>query len=374
MKRMGIRIAVLSGLVSLLCACEKKPLPAEGENSTPEFYLDAQVNGERVYLIAGEENYFMYSSHYLDTNRVYVLSANLRQTNCNTPCGYAITVLINDKKTSDENEPIAIHETLKTGLYAYNDQFLPPLFYKAVLKPLRRESAAENYRWVLDGQEINAYSTSTVLERGKTFTPTLYFEDAEGCSAEHSKHYRVGNPLQSLIEVQKEGLPDVLMYSFSSSVKGSPPYQYTWQFGDGTPASHSENPFHAYKNQGFYNAKLSIVDANHDTCVSFYQVPAFVDPRCEANFTTTFLPLPNTKAYSSVTVMLRHPDGRTFSSKVLGQSTDDYFEILEVSDYELNNQNESTKKIKIRFHCTVQNGADQIKIKNAEAVLAVSFK
>ncbi|MCU0359796.1 MAG: PKD domain-containing protein [Bacteroidia bacterium] len=374
MKRIGVRIAVVLGLIGLLWACEKKSLPAKTENSKPEFYFDAQVNGERVYLVAGEESYFMYSSYYLDTNRVYVLSANLRQTNCNTQCGYAITVLINDKKTSEENEPIAIHEALKTGLYAYNDQLLPPLFYKAVLKPLRKESAAENFRWVLDDKVINAYSTSTVLESGKTFTPTLYFEDAEGCSASHSKQYRVGNPLQSLIEVQKEGLPDVLMYSFSSSVKGSPPYQYTWQFGDGTPASHSENPFHSYKNQGFFNAKLSIVDANHDTCVSFYQVPAFVDPRCEANFTTTFMPLPNTKAYSAVTVMLTHPDGRTYSSKVLGQSADERFEILEVSDYELNSKNEKTKKIKIRFNCTVQNGADQLKITTAEAVLAVSFK
>jgi hypothetical protein len=374
MKKSGIRTLAVTGLLSLLYACEKKPLPEQLENNKPEFYLDALVAGEKVYLGAGEENYFMYSSYYHDTNQVFVLKADLRQSNCNTNCGYALTVLINDSKTSAANELIDINTALQTRPYVYNDNLLPPLLYQAVLKPLRNESSAENYRWVLNGHEINSYTASTVVESGKYFNPALYFEDAEGCNASHGKQYRVGNPLQTIIEVQKEGMPDVLMYSFSATTKGAPPYHYTWQFGDGTSSSSSEYPFHTYKSQGFFIAKLTQTDANRDTCVSFYQVPAFIDPKCEANFTTSFTPIPNTKGFSAITVLLTHPDGRVFSSQELSQSSEDNFEILEILDYQVNSNNNLTKKIKIRFNCTVKNGADQLKIRNAEAVLAVSYK
>lgn len=375
MKTRTLRTIVGIGLVGFFLACEKKPLPETTETEKPEFYLDAFINGEHFYLYAGENKYFMYSSYYLDTNRVYVLKADLHQSDCDTQCGYGISVLINDKKTSLENDPIEINQALQTGSYVYRDNKLPPLFYQAIVKPLRNESHAEKFRWVLNGQSVESYTASALVENGKYFTPALFFEDAEGfCSTSHGKQFKVGNPLQSNIEVQKEGMPDVLMYSFSANTKGSPPYRYNWQFGDGGSTSNSEHPFHTYKNQGFYTAKLTLTDANNDTCVSFYQVPAFIDPRCEANFTTSFTPLPNTKAFSAITILLTHPDGRIFSSQNLTQSPENQFEILEVSDYEPNNYGEPTKKIKIRFNCVVQSGLDQIRIDNAEAILAVSYK
>lgn len=369
-----LRIGVLMTLLGLVYACEKKPLP-EAENTAPDFYLDATVNGEHLYFGAGENDYYMNSSHFLDTNHVFVLKADLSQTTCTASCGYALSILINDKKTSLASEPFDIDRALHTGNYIYNDQSLPPLYYQAFLKPLHSQSTSEIYRWQLNGVEIQSYTASAIVESGSKFSPALYFEDAEGlCSANLIKQYRIGNVLQSEIEVQKEGPTDVLMYSFSANPSGKAPFRYTWDFGDGTTESSSTQPFHTYTSQGFYNVKLTLTDALQDTCINFYQIPAFIDPRCEANFTSVFTPLPNTKGYSAITVLLKHPDGRVFSSKPLSQSGLSAFEITEVSDYKMNNNNEPTKKIKIRFNCSVQNGMDQIKIENAEAVLAVSYE
>ncbi len=368
-----LRIGVVLALLGMVYSCEKKPLP-EAENNEPEFYVDALINGERTYLGAGEDGYFMNSSFYLDTNQVYVLKADLSQTTCTGTCGYALSILINDKKTSAASDPLEINRALHTGSYIFNDPELPPLYYLAVLKPLHSQSNTETHRWQLNGAEVESYTASTILEAGQMFSPTLYYEDAEGtCSANLSKHYKVGSTLQSEIEVQKEGQPDVLMYSFSASHGGKAPFRYTWDFGDGSSENNSAQPFHTYHTQGFYTAKLTLTDAIGDTCVSFYQIPAFIDPRCEANFTSVFNPLPNTKAYSAITVNLKHPDGRVFSSKTYSQAGSGAFEILEISDYKVNSNNEPTKKIKIRFNCTVQNGTDQITIENAEAVLAVSY-
>jgi len=369
-----MRIGVLLGLLSLLYSCAKKPLP-EAENNTPDFYVDAVVNGEHIYFGAGENDYYMNSSYYLDTNMVYVLKADLSQTTCKGNCGYALSILINDKRASSFADPLDVNNALHTGTYIYNDLDLPPLYYQAFLKPLHSQSTSEMYRWHLNGKEILSYTASTIVESGKSFLPALYFEDAEGiCSANLSKEYRVGNPLQSEIEVQKEGPPDVLMYSFSANPSGKAPFRYKWEFGDGTSENSSTQPFHTYSTQGFYTAKLCITDALGDTCINYYQIPAFIDPRCEANFTSLFTPLPNTKGYSAITVLLRHPDGRVFSSKPLSQSGQSSLEILEVSDYKTNSNQEPTKKFKVRFNCMVQNGMEQIKIENAEAVLAVSYK
>jgi len=362
-------IAFLFGI-----ACHKKPLP-EIEPAQPAFYLDANINGSHYYLGAGEQNYYMNSSYYHDTNQVYVLKADLRQTACSQDCGYSIAILINDKKVCTANDPIVVNDVLHVGDYIFNDLDLPSLFFKAELVPDRSQASGGSYRWNIDGDQIETYSVSTILETGKYFQPILSFDDAEGiCSAQHAALYKVGSALQSKIEFKKEGAPELLMYSFSAINSGRAPFRFVWNFGDGTSESTSDHPFHAYSTQGFYTTMLTVIDANSDTCISYYQVPAFVDPRCDANFTTVFSPLPNTKAFSTITILLTHPDGRVFSSKNLNQSSESVFNILEISDFHENTNQEPTKKIKIRFNCQVKNGLDVIKIEDAEAVLAVSYK
>ncbi|HQQ93533.1 MAG TPA: PKD domain-containing protein [Bacteroidia bacterium] len=359
----------------LFSTCKKEPLPSPADKAvSPEFYCEADINNTHTRFAAGDERYFMEASHFLDTNNVYVLKAELKQTSCPASCGYAITVLINDTKTNETGNALEINKALHKGNYVYNDASLAPLYYEMVLKPVRDESGAESYNWMLNGKNYKSYSLSSIVENGTKVNPVLNFEDNEaGCSTSNQNQYKVGSRLQVYIVAQKEGAPDVLMYSFNPVITGQPPYTYLWQFGDGSSNSGSENPFHTYQAQSFYNAKLTVIDGRKDTCIAQYQVPAFVDPRCEANFTAKFNPIPNSKAYSAVTILLTAPDGKVYSSKNTIQPELSTFEITEVSDYQINNKNEPTKKMKVKFSCTVQNGSDKINISNAEAVLAVSY-
>jgi PKD repeat protein len=41
---------------------------------------------------------------------------------------------------------------------------------------------------------------------------------------------------------------------------GTPPYTYTWDFGDDSPVSHEQNPKHTYAAFGYYTVKLTITD------------------------------------------------------------------------------------------------------------------
>lgn len=367
-----VKITGLAFLLLLLTQCGKKPLP-ESTPDQPDFYFTARINGEEVKTIAGENGYYMKSSHYLDTNKVYVMKAELSQSACNGNCGYHISILINDKKMSDVGEQINISEALKTGQYHYFDESLTPLYYRAFLKPLRNESLSEKYTWTLNGSTQQSYTASTVVENGKLFFPTLTFEAAESaCTVIHQKQYMVGAPLQVEVSAQKEGPIDILMYSFNAQANGSGPFQYLWQFGDGSTST-SERPFHTFQQQGFYSTKLTLVRKNKDTCYSFFQVPAFIEPRCEANFTGSFVPIPNTKGYGSVTIQLTDKNGKVFGSRELLQPEFSFFELLEQSEYRLNDQGEPTRKLKLRFSCRLEGEGQLVDIQNAEAVIAVSY-
>lgn len=367
-----IKAGCLFVFLLLFFQCEKKPLP-ESTPDQPDFYFMAKINGEEVKTIAGENGYYMRSSHYLDTNKVYVMKAELAQTSCNGNCGYGISILINDKKMSQTGESINVSSALQNGHYNFFDQSLSPLYYRANLKPLRNASSSEIYTWNLNGTSIPSYSASTIVENGKTFFPSLTLETPEaGCTVTHQKQYKVGSPLQVEVSAHKEGPIDILMYSFLAQANGSGPFQYFWQFGDGS-VSTSERPFHTFQQQGFYSTKLTLVRTGKDTCYSFFQIPAFIEPRCEANFTSSFEPIPNTKGYGSITIQLTDKNGKVFGSRELLQPEFSYFEVIEQTDYLLNEQHEPTKKLKLRFSCRVLFEGQVIDIQDAEAVVAVSY-
>lgn len=55
---------------------------------------------------------------------------------------------------------------------------------------------------------------------------------------------------------------------FKGTVTGTAPFSYAWDFGDGTVRTGSAEATHSYKDNGVYNAKLSVTDANGLTTVA----------------------------------------------------------------------------------------------------------
>ncbi len=94
-----------------------------------------------------------------------------------------------------------------------------------------------------------------------------------------------------------------LTVQFSAAVsQGTPPYQYSWDFGDGT-AAYQQNPLHMYQNAGTYTAVLTVVDAhgcqgedevmitvNEPAAASFTFAPEPICPMHPVYFTDTSMP------------------------------------------------------------------------------------
>ena len=58
-----------------------------------------------------------------------------------------------------------------------------------------------------------------------------------------------------------EGAPP-LSVKFTTSIEdGTPPYTYSWDFGDGSPAGTDANPTHVYQKVGEYTATVHVKDS-----------------------------------------------------------------------------------------------------------------
>ena len=78
--------------------------------------------------------------------------------------------------------------------------------------------------------------------------------------------YIIPSPIVSF-SIQADATPHIwdLYPTFAG---GSPPFSFSWQWGDGSPTSYSPYPTHTYSVAGLYNVSLSITDANG--CYAYY--------------------------------------------------------------------------------------------------------
>jgi hypothetical protein len=157
-----------------------------------------------------------------------------------------------------------------------------------------------------------------------------------------------------------------------SAVTSLPAQSYLWEFGDGTTST-AASPSHTYTLGQYITATLT-VSSGSNSCVSYYQVPAYANSVCQANYTSTFVPIPNTKALSTIQISLTDPSGKVFTLNELDQLDGNKFEVISVEPYKANESGNSTKKMKVKFNCSLKNGNNTIHITNGEAVIAVSYK
>lgn len=365
-------------LVVLSAGCKKNNLPPSEDNSSaPVFYVKGEINGLPVHVEAGVNDYFMYSSHYQNPNNVYVYKAELKQTSCNTNCNYGITILINDYKVSSTNAPMVPDSGLHLGHYQFNDGALEPMGYMGYFTPTYVD-AGTTYTWTYsDGAtQPGAQGGQRYFNNYQTYSVALTVANG-GCVQTHTNEFRVGNKLQANVSATCNWSLSPTTYSFTpylASGAGTG-ITYQWEFADGT-FSPSVTPVHTYLyGNKYYRARLRLTNSSGDTCNSYYQVPvSLTTPTCHANFNSAFAPVQNTLGFSAITVLVTDPSGNVYSTEGIDQPVNNLIEILSVENYKSNAQNEPTKKLKIRFNCTVKNGGNTLNVTNGEAVIAVSYQ
>ncbi len=362
----------------VLFNCNKSKLP-NNANDSPVFFLKGDLDGTPLTLEAGNNGYFMKTNYQWDTTNVCIFKSDLSQQACNGACkGYAATLLMNDSKTSIVNSNVNLNTVLRPGDYLFNDLDLPAMYYRINLMPTHTKLASEKYTWRIQNASgsffKDEYTTSEIIASNTVYSITLNFDNGQGCTASHLNVYKASNRLQASIKATRTSLQSMANYDFYCDVIGTPPFNYFWDFGDGT-SSNLARPNHSFQAvlNGKSCVKLMLVDAAKDTCITYYQAQTSVDPSCDANFTSTITPLPNTKAFSTITLLVKDPNGIVYSTRDVIQPSSSYFQITEISDYRHNAEGLPTKKIKAFVNCVLSNGNKQINLNNAEVCLALAY-
>lgn len=364
--------------IALFClidsGCRKEPLPKTVEEE-PVFFVSCKVEQAPVKIVAGDNDYEMVSGYHQDSNGVYVLSASLQKKNC-TNC-YALTVLMNDHMVAGVNGPLHIDSALHQGVYQFNENTSATPDYMIDLIPHEKQDPTGTYTWIIrqDGEpafEKKAYQCYIHARSGKTYTVTLLYEDASGCSASHTAVLKPGSEIPVTINAINSG--GNLTYNFSAS-GGGDPASYYWEFGDGS-TSWESNPVHDFADLGggHYNTTLTVTYSDNTKSQAFYQVPGTTGSVCLANFNAIGKPEDSALGLSTITIELRDPSGQVYSTREFDQPGNSSFEVVSVEDYRNNEKGQPTKLFRIKFNCLVKNGAQELAITEGEAVMAVAYQ
>ncbi|WP_317896904.1 hypothetical protein [Aurantibacillus circumpalustris] len=380
MKKIVIYISFFPLIFSF---CRKQENLPEPEITDPHFFVKCVMDGQALDLEAGNEEYYMNSSWYhQDSDYVFVYKANLAKQ---IGVGYQITILFNDNKYSDPNDKMSPDSALIIGTHLYNDQNLSDATQMIKFEPVKSEVSNSSYSWLInDGSTITTYgvpgiedrySISEILNVGKTYSVTFNYDDPSGvCSAPPLTNvFKMGSSLQATVNsVRDINTPDLkytLSYSLLDSNKN---LECTWTLPDAT--NETTPTFSRIFTPGVHLINLKLRDKNSgEVCSTVYQLDASGN-NCTANYNAVFSPIHNKRLYASITILLTDPNGIVYSSKNLVQPNESNFEITSVIDYKVNEKNEKTKSIGVRFNCVVKNGNNEISLKNGTAKVAVAYK
>jgi PKD repeat protein len=147
-------------------------------------------------------------------------------------------------------------------------------------------TAPYSYSWNFgDGSATSTVQNpSHTYSAAGTYTATLTVTDSASpantaTSTVTVKVSAVGNPLAATASAVPTSGQVPLNVSFTGSASGgTPPYSYSWNFGDGSATSTAQNPSHTYGNAGNYTATLTVTDSASPPGTATSSVPISATP------------------------------------------------------------------------------------------------
>lgn len=385
MKRYLIYIIIASA--GFLASCKKEHLTTN-TNASPVFYFKGLVGNSAMDLQAGINNYYMYSSYNQDSNGVYNYTGSLKEYNCTSSCPPSIEFIINNYRTSGTG---ATEPNIDSSLSVNYYKFLIPggnsTSFRVTFTPEPGSNTnVKSYNWNFgDGSFLNGTGNPdsiihTYAHPGNynTSINTVFADNTSSSLNNILQMAQTNNDLNCSV------VYTLSTNTFTANISGGmAPYTSYWTFGDGatgtlsTPtASSADTIMHTYIDTIINNVTLKVIDSKHDSITVFSKASGTGNQSDLMSYRMSSpVLLPNILGLSNITVNYTDATGDIYTSNNPAQPDSSYFQITSMSDYQANENGQSTKQLHIKFDCIVfDSKGNTLAIKNGDAVIAVAYK
>lgn len=358
-------LAAILSLV-LLSGCKEKNNP-EGETGSPVFSVSGTANGIPVTFSAGVNDYYMSTSYSRDSLDIYVFKGLLSRRDCSR-CGPSLSISF---RNYTHSYPFNKDSALFAGTREFVSQLNPVETYY-LLRCYSSFSGTKtpaiswdfgNSRYSTDPNPVVNFPTSGIYN----ITCSAIYP---GCYSELNQPIfltptRVGKSTDFSVNYPDTHI--VLLNSIPVSNTAS----VTWDFGDGQTGLGTIIK-HTYSTPGMYKVCMQYV-LGLDTMQLCKNVNTLDFNRCKVNYRFTSELITDSLHFNDVLVEWRDDKGILYSSGAVHQPQSSLFKILEVSDYQLNEKGEKTRKLKVMFTCLVSDGLNTVQLTDINATIAVAY-
>jgi PKD repeat protein len=369
-------------MVFFIFSCREKKLPEDSiEDNKPIFTFAANIGGIPVNLEAGKDNYYLYSNYNVDVNLntdpTQFVGA-IKQSNCNV-CPNSLEIQFVNTFAFANQGMNYIDSVLKIdNAYTYFKGIVNATSYSVKFKATPRISLGGNitgYLWEFgDGTTSMLANPTHVYASSGNYNVSLTLSSNVFGTSKVTNQLKVGQSATvNTAKIIKDFWLGTNKLKFFHTNTGVAPFQYFWDFGDGTTSASFE-PIHQYVGTpSKYNVKLRVIDANADTAYSEYNTKMDAATGVLSNFVIESSMANSFKA-SRVIVKWTDANGLVYTSNHSLQPNASNFEIAALENFVTNESGQATKKVRVKFNCKVYNGSQSLDIVNADVVIAVAYK
>jgi PKD repeat protein len=190
-----------------------------------------------------------------------------------TAGNFTVTLTVTDNAgcTTTATQTITIGAAPSISISSLNSSGCAPF----AVTFLNNTTNANTYTWNFgDGSPTSSQATPLhTYNSPGNYSVTLTATSGSGCSQTVTITNMItvnARPLSSFNSSGSVCMGDTVFFTNNSSGNGSPITSYSWNFGDGSPASSQQNPFHIYTAFGNYNVTLTAntANCNDDTTIT----------------------------------------------------------------------------------------------------------
>lgn len=386
MKRLFVNIHILGliGSFLFLASCRGDEPPIGNPESEVIFFIDGTIDGNEFLIEAGRENVYLFTDYSLDSNGLYQFKGDFEKTNnCTTNCMEAFSITINNYTTD-------LNFNMNNALFLGNYSLASNTPDSIDVYDLNFEAAASGSSIIThstwdfgDGNTSNQMNPSHVYSDVTNALVRFEARDLFGAKSHIEAALDLENNQNCITDfsfIYQDN--DFIFRPIGGEL---PNYTYNWSIVELTDTNpniiNSSNAVLSTSiSNGLFQVCLNVTAPNG--CSS--EVCKNIDGNSQTLANTTFFnytstssrALKNPLSLSQVTIEYTDPNGVIYSNKNGTQSLspNNYFEIVKVSAFSDNENNQKTKKIEAKVKILLFNDSGTgIELESDDFIFAVAY-